>query len=256
MGDFSPGLSRIVRASARGVPGGLGPASTRDDPRGVSRSARPRRAFDDGRRALPARPPLTAATVAVRAPFPCCQVRPVSLRFRSRGYASARNLEVIDFAAVDSLNAEDRAPKVLPPEGGGGPRLDRGPVGENPAESAALPPPSTSPTPPPSGGGLAGRAPPPPRRREPSLHLTARRGASAFRREAKACFRPLSDLRVGLTDRLNLTHLGGWQRPLSGVLVLSVLSAQTDGLAYRRFFMTCRSGPACPEPLMMPTSQS
>lgn len=40
-----------------------------------------------------------------------------------------------------------------------------------------------------------------------------------------------------------LTQSGGWQRPLSGVLVLSVLSAQTDGLAYRSFFMTCRSGP-------------
>ena len=78
-------------------------------PQGPIRSTRPCRAFDDSRRTLPARPPLTAATVAVRAPFPCCQVRSVSIRFWSRGYASARNLQVIDIAVFYSLNAEDGA---------------------------------------------------------------------------------------------------------------------------------------------------
>lgn len=63
----------------------------------------------------------------------------------------------------------------------------------------------------------------------------------------------MSGLRPPVNDRfwricavvewLGLTQGGGWQRPLLGVLVLSVLSAQTDGPAHRSFFMTCHSGP-------------
>ncbi len=65
-GDFSPRLERASNLRRLG----FRPDVSENPSRSVAKAV-----TEDPRRALPARPPLTAAKVAVRAPFPCCQVR-------------------------------------------------------------------------------------------------------------------------------------------------------------------------------------
>jgi hypothetical protein len=75
-GDFSPCLPRPPIPS----PPGLCP-----DISGKPAQARREGVTQDHRRALPARPPLKAATVAVRAPFPCFQVQALCGRLEGWG---------------------------------------------------------------------------------------------------------------------------------------------------------------------------
>ncbi len=134
------------------------------NPRSLCRRA-PRRAVRPSETVRPLRPaaqgvaaPLSFITRRRFGPVPgALPLRrgqeEVSTSFWTRGYRRARKLEAIDFAAFESLNAEDRARQLLPLKGeaAGGRR------GKSAVSQQSLPPPSPAATPPPLGGGSWGR---------------------------------------------------------------------------------------------------